>query len=59
MTTMVIVRANHGWPVEVTTVHNGDLGVVTTVPADEEQVFYVWDGRDLLIHEVPQYENVK
>lgn len=49
MTTKVTVEANHGWPVDVT---NGDDGRKTRVPAGAKQDFYVYSGRDLLIHEV-------
>lgn len=59
MTTKVTVSANHGWPVDVTrlTPDDGDrIGDTERVPAGETRDFYVWDGQDLLIHEVQPRE---
>ena len=55
MTTIVIIKANHGWDVDVTPIStkSGEPdGCTFTVVANTEQTFNVWDGRDLLIHEV-------
>jgi len=54
MTTQVIVKANHGWPVDVTPVINGEPAhfQTTRVAADTEQTFYAHSERDLLIQEV-------
>lgn len=59
MTTTVIVRANHGWPVKVTTQSYTTTAVLTRehiVDPDTEQTFYVYDGLDILIHEVQPNE---
>lgn len=59
MTTTVVVRANHGWPVDVTRVKPGwreDPSSTTRVQPNTEQAFAVWDGQDLLIHEVQPSE---
>ena len=54
MTTEVIVKANHGWPVEVQGLPlSGDgPAEVMRVEAGQQQSFSVHSGRDLLIHEV-------
>jgi len=57
MTTTVVVKANHGWPVDVTPfTKNADdpaiAGPTTRVPPDTEMIFSVHNGKDLLIHEV-------
>ncbi|WP_406853501.1 hypothetical protein ABEG18_13090 [Alsobacter sp. KACC 23698] len=61
MTTTVVVKANHGWPVDVTTIPvgaNGPAGIhplegsTARVAAGEERSFYVHSGQDLRIHEV-------
>lgn len=54
MTTKVTVSANHGWPVDVTTIPDTEGGTSTCirVPAGETRDFYVWKGQDLRIHEV-------
>ena len=57
MTTRVTVAANHGWPVRVTTIaKDGAQGTSTEVSANATQDFYVWDGQDLLIHEIQPSE---
>jgi hypothetical protein len=54
MTTTVVVKANHGWPVDVTTLTPklGDAGSTVRVEPDTERTFYVHSGADLHIHEV-------
>lgn len=53
MTTEIIVKANHGWPVDVTPVSRGHLTARTSrVPAGESRSFFVHSGQDLLVHEV-------
>lgn len=63
MTTTVIVKANHGWPVDVTpcdpAVRGVSLGSTTRVEPNTEQTFYVHGGQDLLIHEVQPLELVE
>ncbi len=58
MTTTVIVKANHGWPVDVTPKPIGEHAVAPTtrVAPNSEQTFYVHSGQDLLIHEVQPAE---
>lgn len=58
MTTEVIVKAQHGWPVDVTPI-SIDGSIVrgkTRVHADDVQTFYVHSGQDLRIHEVQSAE---
>lgn len=55
MTTTVTVKANHGWPVDVTAI-NGDNESTTRVPAGETKDFIVFDGQDLRVHEVQPRE---
>jgi len=55
MTTKITVAANHGWPVDVTVIHTDGsptVGGASRVPAGETWDFFVYDGADLLIHEV-------
>lgn len=58
MTTTVIVKANHGWPVDVTPLAIGGAYVApkTRVAAGETREFSVHSGQDLLIHEVQPSE---
>jgi hypothetical protein len=59
MTTEVIVKANHGWPVDVTRTHVGTLKPMYNkerVPAGVTRTFSVSSGQDLLIHEVQPSE---
>lgn len=58
MTTSVTVRANHGWPVDVTHVALPSREVlrVERVAATETREFHVHSGIDLLIHEVQPSE---
>lgn len=59
MTTEVTVKANHGWPVDVTRVHVGTLKPMygrQRVPAGETCPFSVSSGQDLLVHEVQPAE---
>lgn len=58
MTTEIIVKANHGWPVKVTPLSaNGEfVAPSTTVLPGEEGRFCVHSGKDLHIHEVPPGE---
>ena len=54
MTTEVIIKANHGWPVQVMplTATGGAVGPVQIVPAGTEGRFAVHSGQDLMIHEI-------
>lgn len=54
MTTEVIVKANHGWPVEVMQMPTGgdQPGWVQRVAPGETRSFSVHSGADLRIHEV-------
>ena len=58
MTTTVTVKANHGWPVDVTRLAIGAAYVApkTRVAAGETRDFIVHSGHDLLIHEVQPSE---
>ena len=58
MTTTVIVKANHGWPVDVTPKRpdGGEAGPTVRVAANSEQTFCVHSSQDLLIHEVQPNE---
>ncbi|MEW6258110.1 MAG: hypothetical protein AB1592_19320 [Pseudomonadota bacterium] len=57
MTTNVVVKANHGWPVDVTP-KDPKTGAplqhypTVRVESGEEQTFYVHSGMDLHVHEV-------
>lgn len=55
MTTTVIVKANHGWPVQVhhvDPVYGRQVEPLMTVEPNSEAMFYVHSGADLHIHEV-------
>ena len=55
MTTTVIVKANHGWPVSVMQVDPktvATIGMPVTVEPNTEQTFCVHSGADLHIHEI-------
>ncbi|SFD76387.1 hypothetical protein SAMN05428997_15311 [Bosea sp. CRIB-10] len=55
MTTTVIVKANHGWPVTVMQVDPAScrtIGEPVTVEPSTERTFYVHSGADLHVHEV-------
>lgn len=56
MTTTIVVKANHGWPVRVTKLNpkTGQEwpGQSVTVEKDTEQSISVHSSCDLLIHEV-------
>lgn len=56
MTTTVVVKANHGWPVRVTKLNpkTGEEwpGQSVTVEKDTEQSISVHSSCDLLIHEI-------
>lgn len=60
MTTTVIVKANHGWPVRVTPVDPNTTMELPTqeviVPRNEERTFHVHSGQDLHIHEIQPEE---
>jgi hypothetical protein len=58
MTTTVIVKANHGWPVAVTPIDTktGEKRIAVSVAPNTEQMFHVHSGQDLLIHEVQPEE---
>lgn len=58
MTTEVIVKANHGWPVEVQALQiDGGPAQVTRVEPGCEVRFFAHSGVDLLIHEVQPAED--
>lgn len=59
MTTVVTVKANHGWPVEVnqTDPKTGDIiGGPQYVKAGEERDFVVHSHADLKVHEIQPNE---
>ena len=56
MTTRVTVAATHGWPVKVTKIYTNGTKEICTVPADKTEDFYVWDGMDILVHEIQPKE---
>lgn len=58
MTTTVTVKANQGWPLDVTPLAIGSAYVApkTRVAAGETRDFSVHSGQDLLIHEVQPSE---
>lgn len=62
MTTEVIVKANHGWPVSVAAVDPLDPSELARgadpviVEAGETRAFFVHSGQDLLIHEIQPAE---
>jgi N-methylhydantoinase A/oxoprolinase/acetone carboxylase beta subunit len=59
VTTEVIVKANHGWPVRVVPLSVGGsyVGPVRTVEAGTEMSVSVHSGQDLLIHEIQPSES--
>lgn len=61
MTTTVIVKANHGWPVDVTalTVDGGRVAERQQVAIGDEQSFIVHSGQDLLVHEAQPTDTQK
>lgn len=58
MTTTVVVKANHGWPVDVTATDpkSGEKSWTQRVEPNTEQTFHAHSGADLLIHEVQPSE---
>ena len=62
MTTRIVVHADHGWPVRVTTIALAHVGTAetvlseTVVPPGSSMDFHVWDGADLRIHEIQPAE---
>ena len=57
MTTAVTVDAHAGWPVKVTLIDQSSDGLtqsetVQVVAANTKQAFYVWNGRDIKVHEL-------
>lgn len=58
MTTSVVVKAKHGWPVRVAFVHlTGGRRAVShvsyeTVPNGEEREFHVHSHMDISVHEI-------
>lgn len=58
MTTTIVVKANHGWPVDVTAVDpkTGELGLIQRVEKNTEREFHVHSGQDFMIHEVQPEE---
>lgn len=61
MTTTVKVQANHGWPVDVTTIpRDGSTGgPKQRVAANTEGMFAVHSGQDLLVREVQPGDDLK
>lgn len=60
MTTEVIIKANHGWPVRVLPlIANGSMGFVTEVVVEPgaEYRTSVHSSQDLLIHEIQPDED--
>lgn len=59
MTTTVIVKANHGWPVDVTAKDpkTGEAAWTQRVAPNSEQSFSVHSSADLHVHEVQSDEN--
>ena len=58
MTTAVVVKANHGWPVDVTAKDpkTGEVAWTQRVEPATEQTFHIHSGADLVVHEVPPAE---
>ena len=56
MTTKITVDAHAGWPVEVTLFDNTNVAVAppTVVPPNTSQDFYVYEGRKIMITELPK-----
>lgn len=57
MTTNIVVKANHGWPVKVTkldpkTGAELEHSPAEVVAANTERTVYCHSGMDLLIHEI-------
>lgn len=54
MTTTVIVKANHGWPVDVSAKHpkTGEIAWTQRVEPNTERSFAAHSSADLIIHEV-------
>ena len=55
MTTTVVVKANHGWPVDVQQIHPKTaepISPISRVPKDTERTFCIHATADLRIHEV-------
>lgn len=60
MTTEIVVKANHGWPVRVTgidPVSNAGTGYGGIVAAGDEGRFHCHSNMDLVIHEIQPGEN--
>ncbi|MFN3971248.1 MAG: hypothetical protein ACK4L4_07740 [Gemmobacter sp.] len=60
MTTEVIIKANHGWPVQVLPLPVGGsaVGPMRVVEPGQTCVFHVHSGQDLLIHETQPAETL-
>lgn len=59
MTTEIVVKANHGWPVRVTAKHpeTGDaINYGGVVPANETRSFHCHSSMDLIVHEIQPNE---
>lgn len=56
MTTTVEIRANHGWPVDITEIYADGTRKKRRVPAGTTEEVAVWDTKDVLIHEVQPSE---
>lgn len=54
MTATVVVKANHGWPIDVTAKHpkNGEIAWTQRVEPNTERSFSVYSSADLHVHEV-------
>ena len=62
MTTTVIVRANHGWPVEVTQINPATMEPIAPkqrVEPNTERSFCVHSTADLHVHEVQPHEQAR
>lgn len=61
MTTTVIVKANHGWPVDVTAKHpaTGAIAWTQRVEPNTEQSFSAHNCADLVVHEVQPVETAE
>lgn len=56
MTTTVTIKAVE-WPVRITSLEVGHVEVIQIEPYAERE-FHIWQGRDLIIHEMPTYQIV-
>lgn len=54
MTTEVVIKALHNWPVKITKINpkTDEPYMTEIVPAGETRSFHVYDSQDLRIHEI-------